>query len=438
MKYTIYLVLACMGYSCTPVLTLQVPTTHTPLTDSSDYVLLRRTDSAGIAAQEIGKISYRQTGSSIQWSYARIAGWIRGTAMQNGANLVKVTDYAPYHRQSLAHVAATLYLARDLRPYEREISWSSNRKLTYVDFKGGPDPAAESRSRCQFYTKTLFFCTESWINRGSADSAKLLEHEQGNFDLCEIYRRQLAEDMPGQRSYSQKAQDIFQQVYGAYWEKKRQYDFDTNHGLDGERQALWTKRIRGALVRNDGDPDPFFVAERVFSLRQKDSVARALRPPPGKALVYIIRPKNVSTSPFMRIVYDPLYLCCIYGIGFNINRYTVNVDDTTLGPIEGHSYAYLSVDPGDHSLGAGMNLERQYRAIFSSRVKKSSVLPIGVQAGKVYYLTLATGATWFGFAAPQLEMVAEAKGRMLLSKCRLSAIYGEPHFQLFAAEYRFE
>jgi hypothetical protein len=307
-----------------------------------------------------------------------------------------------------------------------------------VDFKGAPDPAAESGSSCQFYTKTLFFCTKSWINKGSADSVKLLEHEQGNFDLCELYRRQLAADMQGHPPYTKKGQAIFQQVYGAYWEKKRQYDLETNHGLDDERQAVWTKQIRGALVRSDGNPDPHFVVEKVFSLRQKDSVAKALGPPPGKALVYIIRPKNVSTSPAMRIVYDPLYLCCIYCIGLNINRYTVTVDDTTLGPIEGHSYVYLSVDPGNLNFGTGMNMERQYRAIFSSGAKKSSVLPIEVQAGKVYYLTLSTGATWFGFAAPRLEMVAEAKGKMLLNKCMLSAIYTEPRFHLFAAENRFE
>jgi hypothetical protein len=437
MKYTIYLALACMGYSCEPVLTLQVATTHAALADSSNYVLLRRADNAEIAAEEIGKVSYQQTGSSIPWSYDEIAGWIRGTAMQNGANLVKVTDYAPYRKNGLAHVAATLYHARDLRPYEREISWSSNRKLTYMDFKGAPDPVAESRSRCQFYPRTLFFCTESWINRGSADSARLLEHEQGNFDLCEIYRRRfwrLEADMQGQRSRAQKTQGIFQQVYSTYREKKRQYDLDTNHGLDDERQALWTKRIRGALVKSDEDPDPFFVVEKVFSLRQKDSVAKALKPPPGKALVYIIRPKNVSTSPAMRIVYDPLYLCFIYGIGFNINRYTVNVNDTSLGPIEGHSYAYLSVDPGELSFATGMNLESHYRAMFSARkAKKGNDLSIAAQAGKVYYLTLATNATWFGFAAPQLEMVEEAKGRKLLNKCMLSAIYVEPHFQLFDA-----
>jgi hypothetical protein len=51
---------------------------------------------------------------------------------------------------------------------------------------------------------------------------------------------------------------------------------------------------------------------------------------------------------------------------------------------------------------------------------------------------LSTNATWFGFAAPQLEIVADTTGRKLLDKCMLSATYAQRHFQLFEAENRFE
>jgi hypothetical protein len=235
MKYTVYLGLICMAYSCSPLLTVQLQTTHAPLPDSSNYVLLRRTDSAVTGGEEIGSLSYRQTGFSTPWSYHQITGWMRATAMENGANLIKITDFAPYWRYGRAHVDATLYRVCDLRPYEREIAWTGARKLTYADFKGFDTPNTQSRSVCQFYTKTLFFCTESFINRGSADSAALLEHEQGNFDLCEIYRRQLDADMKGNWQYGKKAAAIFNQVHGVYLEKKRQYESETDHGLDHQR-----------------------------------------------------------------------------------------------------------------------------------------------------------------------------------------------------------
>jgi hypothetical protein len=364
MKYTIYLALACMAYSCTPILSIQIPTTHTPLPDSSNYVLLPRTDSSRIDGEEIGKISYQQEGFSALWSYDQIAGWIRRTAMANGADLVKVTDYLPYQLHGLAHVDATLYRAMNLQDYERRISWSVDRRLTLADFKGAPDPVMHSRSRCQFYFRTLFFCTKSWIDRTSADSATLLEHEQGNFDLCEIYRRQFEADRRGLRLYTQKEQSIFQQVYGAYWQKKRQYDTETDNSLDHTRQDMWTRQITRALAKNDGDPDTLFAVAKVFTLRQKDSVAKQLQPPPAKALVYIIRPKNISTPPLMRIVYDPLYLTCLYAIGLNVNKYTVHDNDTTFGPLEGHAYDYVAVDPGDFNFGTGMNMDSKGRRYF--------------------------------------------------------------------------
>jgi hypothetical protein len=444
MKYTIYLAMAGMACSCNPILTLETTalhpfnkdsaTLHPPMTDSAGYVLLPSTDRTVITAETVGNVSYQQTGSAIPWSYDKIASWIRGTAMENGANLVKITDFAPYRRNGLAHVYATLYRARDLQPYERAIVWSSTRKLTYADFKGSPEPPAASRSRCQFYSTTLFFCRESWIDPSSPDAARLLAYEQGNFDLAELYRRQLEADLQGVWQYSKRRDPIFQTIYAAYQAKKREYALESRHGLDSEKLAIWTKRIQNALANKTGGIDPAFAVTPIFSIRQKDSAAKALVPEPGKALVYIIRPNNVSTSPVMRVVYEPLYLCCIWCIGMNVNVYTATINDTTIGPIEGHSYCYLFVDPGDVNTSTGMNLDPMFRGLFFARAKKSTNPTITFQPGKVYYFKLVTGATWFGYAAPALQLVAEAPGRRLLHKCKLSVLYAEPHYRLYAPE----
>jgi hypothetical protein len=193
------------------------------------------------------------------------------------------------------------------------------------------------------------------------------------------------------------------------------------------------------LTKNGDDPEPFFAVEKIFTLRQKDSVAKQLKPLPDSALVYIIRPKNISTPPAMRIVYNPLYLSCIYLMWVNLNKYTVTYDDSAAaGPIEGRSYIHLFLAPGEHNLGAGMNLENDREGMFSSyRTKYGNELDVLLRAGRVYYLTLSTNTTWFAFAAPQLEMVGEEKGRELLNKCKLSAKFSERNFQLFAAEDRF-
>lgn len=434
MKYTIYLALAGMACACNPILTLQTTTPHPPNNDNTNYALLPSRDSTAITAEAIGTVSYRQTGWSIPWTYDQIARWIQGTAMQNGANLVKITDFRPGYRRSLVRVDATLYNVKDLKPYEREISWTSDRKLTYADFKGPHNPRRESGSRCQFYSRTLFLCTESWIDREAPDTAALLEHEQGNFDLAEIYRRQFETAVQGLWESSKKKPVIFQEVYSAYLAKKRQYELETNHGQDKNGQARWTIQIQDALSGTGGVPDPHFAVEKIYTLPQKDSAAKALVPAGNKALVYIIRSRNVSTSPFMQVVYNPFHLLFIYSIGMNINAYTTTIADTTIGPIEGHSYAYQLVDPGAVELDAGMNIADLYHGIFFARPKKSTQLSADLLPGNTYYFKLVTNATWLGFAAPQLQPLTEAEGKRLLRKCRLSRAYAESQHGLYVPE----
>jgi len=445
MKYTFYFALVTMAWSCNPALNLQTSafqpvdkagvSHYPPITDTSAYILLPTTDSVVINAEVVGQVSYHQTLTSIPWSYEKIAAWIKGTAMQNGANLVKLTEFVPDTRRSTTRVSATLYRAADLRPYERVIAWRSDRRLAYSDFKGSPESATSSRSACQFYTETLFFCRSGWIDGASPDSARLLAYEQGNFDLAELYRRQLAQRFQGLWLYSQKREPNFQEVYSAYQSKKRQYAGETRSGADAEAQRRWAERIRRALDDSTGVTDPLFAVAPIFTLSHKDSAAKGLGPAPGKALVYFIRPRNVSTSPVMRFVYEPFYLCFPWCIGMNVNQYTVATGDTTIGPIEGHSYGYLAVEPGDERVVAGMNLDNMFRGLFFARQKSSRDQSIPLAAGSVYYFKLLTPLTWFGYRAPRLELLDEAEGRKLLRRCRLSAVYAEPRWRLYEAEH---
>jgi hypothetical protein len=59
---------------------------------------------------------------------------------------------------------------------------------------------------------------------------------------------------------------------------------------------------------------------------------------------------------------------------------------------------------------------------------------VSFQPGKVYYFKLVTNATWFGYAAPELQRLTEPEGKRLLRNCKLSAIYAEPHYQLYEPE----
>jgi len=85
------------------------------------------------------------------------------------------------------------------------IYWDENRPLVWSDFKGIPDslvlingrlPSAVSTTYIEvqldssgnYYVNTIFEQSESWVTN---KSEMLLSHEQGHFDLTEIYSRKL-------------------------------------------------------------------------------------------------------------------------------------------------------------------------------------------------------------------------------------------------------
>src|SRR5690606_38649660 len=95
---------------------------------------------------------------------------------------------------------------------EMELSWSKFRKLTWNDFRGSIPHDAEEQTAAATYcgigfeTNTTshhhndlkirvyntFYPHSSWARPEEMNDA-VLAHEQGHFDLCELYTRKLRE-----------------------------------------------------------------------------------------------------------------------------------------------------------------------------------------------------------------------------------------------------
>jgi hypothetical protein len=69
----------------------------------------------------------------------------------------------------------------------------------------------------------VFYRAESWV-KGRSESA--LIHEQGHFDISEIFARKL-------RNEAESERDAMENLY----------DKDTKHSIDAVRQAYWNGRI---------------------------------------------------------------------------------------------------------------------------------------------------------------------------------------------------
>lgn len=294
----LFIAIAMLAYSCSTVFTTRIDgTAPPPMPDTANFILLNESDTTAIPGNRIGELTLRH---SPTWIRYQLEDSIRSISLRNGANLAKVTAYVRPGRNRTGQLAADIYQVQELRQYEKVIDWNTNRQLTFTDFKGAADTATgvplENHSRVYFTidedprgfrtslfsTKTRFDCTTSRINSQPKNAPELLLHEQGNFDLCEIYRRQLDQFIL-KYDYNHFNQhrivaEIFEGVSTAFLVKQAQYESATNHGLDYVQQSEWTKQIDNALRYGD----TAFAVPEVFTIPQEETWPKRLHLCPAK------------------------------------------------------------------------------------------------------------------------------------------------------------
>jgi len=179
-----------------------------------------------------------------------------------------------------------------LTPLTREaIPWAPGHPLTWADFRGmGPsDPGIEA-ARIHIVVSYRFSVavrkegdmwrawipagtlgvqcamdpTRSWVRPG-AELPALLAHEQGHFDLAEVYRRLLKntlsrlvaqgkDKVTAKRCLEEQATETAQGILARLEAAQLRYDEETMHGTDAKAQSTWLSRIRTWLANPDLAP----------------------------------------------------------------------------------------------------------------------------------------------------------------------------------------
>jgi hypothetical protein len=156
-----------------------------------------------------------------------------------------------------------------LRSDNEYICWNENYKLSWNDFKGVVDTSswvtANSKITISYYTdfcgnkiiftiKVIFIKNESWVKPGAKNPLTLLQHEQGHFDLTEVFARKLRKAI-GQskftdRDYSQQIAKLFEGLNNECNKENDKYDMETNFSMDSTNQTKWLVLIRTELKKN--------------------------------------------------------------------------------------------------------------------------------------------------------------------------------------------
>ena len=151
------------------------------------------------------------------------------------------------------------------------IYYDFNRNLTWNDFKGKPDEnyfgGAVTASGFAFDSQMNFDSTNIYLNIGvytfftKNDSWKKpqinsdyhLLHEQHHFDITRIGSEKFVAELGKahftKENYNALLTSIFDKAYKEDESMQLQYDKETNHSLDVDKQIEWNNKIAAAILK---------------------------------------------------------------------------------------------------------------------------------------------------------------------------------------------
>lgn len=158
------------------------------------------------------------------------------------------------------------------------IYWSDDYRLVWTDFEELPQRYSEhaaysvvgyesrfdmNADRYKAVIRTYFDRNESWSKNWISI---LLNHEQGHFDLAELYgrkfRKKVKEAMETDNISVEKFKRMSDEAIKLLEEAQHEYDVATNYSIDFRAQKKWNERIQQELKQLEEFADPQIVVSR--------------------------------------------------------------------------------------------------------------------------------------------------------------------------------
>lgn len=154
-------------------------------------------------------------------------------------------------------------------PQSDTIYYDLKRKLTWDDFEGKPDinhkgSAVTSSGFAYSWNGqndgeilylnisvyTFFTKSNSWKKSG-VENVYHLRHEQRHFDITMLGTKRFVNKLKNTsftiQNYQQLINQVFDRVYDENLALQFQYDRETKHSLNTQKQSEWNERIVGAM-----------------------------------------------------------------------------------------------------------------------------------------------------------------------------------------------
>ncbi|MCG2614355.1 DUF922 domain-containing Zn-dependent protease [Terrimonas sp. NA20] len=148
------------------------------------------------------------------------------------------------------------------------VHWNKRHQLSWSDYQGKPEANATAAASTATYLSVeysfkdgklgyiitcSFSRSKSW---GLHKNDYILAHEQGHFDIAEIFARKLHQRLKeyqfDKKTYQTDLRDIYENTMDDKEEMQNKYDRETNHSINREKQAEWLQRIGSELEKLSG------------------------------------------------------------------------------------------------------------------------------------------------------------------------------------------
>ena len=144
------------------------------------------------------------------------------------------------------------------------LHWRKDYKLTWADFKGKPDSTSRNLAISSTgiaysfrYSNTAFsYSAIAFLDRNKSWKKQLagihiLKHEQGHFDITEIFARKLYTAIgnlqPSKKTIEKNVSRLAETIIRQKNDFQKKYDTETNFGMNKEAQAKWETMIEKEL-----------------------------------------------------------------------------------------------------------------------------------------------------------------------------------------------
>jgi hypothetical protein len=232
--------------------------------------ILQIEDPAPADAQKIDERYFTGESRNGDCAYYQLLLNAQSRAEAIGADVLKIVSRTPHSRtQHCDGIEVAFYHSGNPRSAEQSFAWNEQRPLTWNDFRGGVRRGAEdniaaetscgiaietnlvgARDAAKVYVFNTFDKQKSWVRNGY-ENAEVLQHEQGHWDICELYTRRMQErfdaaNITGTNLHQQVAR-IFNDVNDEYLARQEQYEQETQHGIIASEQQRWTALLEKEL-----------------------------------------------------------------------------------------------------------------------------------------------------------------------------------------------